>query len=216
MNLVASILSLDRVAVQALRLTDPYSVHRIVYSLYPDVRSVAQKATGEPSGILYADRGANRWGHTVLLLANRMPAGHAVDDQGQACGAVVSRSIPSGFLDHDEYRFRVVVNPTRRDAITRRRMALLDQHAVAQWFEARALSNWGFAIPAGHLRVGRLKTLQFTDKARHPVTLVQAPVQGRLVVIDRTRFRRSFCRGIGRGRAFGCGLLQIVPSGEPS
>ncbi|TVS17243.1 MAG: type I-E CRISPR-associated protein Cas6/Cse3/CasE, partial [Gammaproteobacteria bacterium] len=37
MNVIASILQLDRRAVKALRITDAYSLHRVVYSLYPDV-----------------------------------------------------------------------------------------------------------------------------------------------------------------------------------
>ena len=41
MSLVASVLHLDRRAVQALRITDPYSLHRVVYGLYPDVRDEA-------------------------------------------------------------------------------------------------------------------------------------------------------------------------------
>ena len=44
MSLVASVLHLDRRAVQALRITDPYSLHRVVYGLYPDVRDEASKA----------------------------------------------------------------------------------------------------------------------------------------------------------------------------
>lgn len=214
MNLTASILSLDRAAIQALRVTDPYSLHRVVYSLYDDVRSAVQKAASEPSGILYADQGGSRQGRAVLLLANRPPADHLVDEHGQVHGEVVSRPIPQGFLDHEHYRFRAIVNPTRRDSVTRKRVAVQGRDAVAQWFMGRAPSGWGFAIPAGHLRVGRIETLQFADKAGRRVTLVQAHIQGGLVVTDRAQFRHSFSAGIGRGRAFGCGLLQIVPSGE--
>ena len=43
------------------------------------------------------------------------------------------------------------------------------------------------------------------------MTLAQAHVSGQLQVIDRDRFQESFAQGIGRGRSFGCGLLQIVP-----
>ncbi|MCD8476336.1 MAG: type I-E CRISPR-associated protein Cas6/Cse3/CasE [Shewanella fodinae] len=30
-------------------------------------------------------------------------------------------------------------------------------------------------------------------------------------MIDPEQFKQSFKNGIGKGRAFGCGLLQIVP-----
>lgn len=46
MSLIASVLYLDREAIKALRVTDPYSLHRVVYSLYPDVRSETDKTDG--------------------------------------------------------------------------------------------------------------------------------------------------------------------------
>ncbi len=52
MTLYASILSLKRNDIQTLRVTDPYSVHRMVYSLFEDVRSAEQKANHTGSGIL--------------------------------------------------------------------------------------------------------------------------------------------------------------------
>lgn len=39
----------------------------------------------------------------------------------------------------------------------------------------------------------------------------QAHVQGVLQVLDLELFTKSFTHGIGRGRSYGCGLLQIVP-----
>ena len=50
MSLIASVLHLDRRAVKALRITDPYSLHRVVYSLYPDVRSDTDKSRSRASG----------------------------------------------------------------------------------------------------------------------------------------------------------------------
>ncbi|MNN97956.1 CRISPR associated protein [compost metagenome] len=56
-----------------------------------------------------------------------------------------------------------------------------------------------------------MEVLQFKDKQQNPVTLAQAHLQGQLSVTDREQFRNSFVQGIGRGRTFGCGLLQIAP-----
>jgi CRISPR system Cascade subunit CasE len=56
--------------------------------------------------------------------------------------------------------------------------------------------------------------MQFNKKGNQ-VTLGSATLQGGLTVIDREKFKHSFCQGIGRGRAFGFGLLQIVPNSNP-
>lgn len=207
MSLIASVLHLDRQAFKALRITDPYSLHRVVYSLYEDVRSPEAKVASQASGILYADQGGDFHGRKILLLANRAPA-ERIDGQ---YGKVESRPITEGFLDHAQYRFKVIINPTRRDSASRKLLPVKGRDAVADWFCLRAEQSWGFAVDREHLQVDRLDVLQFNGQKQQPITLSQAHVQGQLRVTDPARFQNSFTRGIGRGRAFGCGLLQIVP-----
>lgn len=207
MSLIASVLHLDRQAVKALRISDPYSLHRVVYSLYEDVRGVEAKAASQASGILYADQGGDFQGRKILLLANRAPA-QCIDGQ---YGQVQSRPITDGFLEHAQYRFKVIVNPTRRDSASRKLLPVKGRDAVVDWFCQRAQQSWGFAVAHEHLQVDRLEVLQFKAQQQQPVTLSQAHVQGQLRITDRERFQISFSQGIGRGRAFGCGLLQIVP-----
>lgn len=207
MNMIASVLRLERSDIQGLRITDPYSLHRVVYSLYDDVRDEAAKAGSETSGILYADKGGDIRGRNILLLANRIPQDRVDGRWGQ----VESRSIPAAFLDHDLYRFQVTVNPTRRDNASRKLMPVKGREEIAAWFSDRATASWGFQIDPRHLQVDRIQAARFKDKHQHPVTMAQAQVQGVLKVADREQFIRSFQQGIGRGRAFGCGQLQIVP-----
>lgn len=207
MRMIASVLHLDRAAIRALRITDPYSVHRVVYSLYPDVRSASDKASSRASGLLYADQGGDFQGRRILLLADRMPA-DAIDGR---YGIVQSKALHDDFLGHLDYRFKVIVNPTRRDNVSGRLVPVKGRALIAEWFTARAMASWGFQVAEDSLQVDRVEVLQFKDKQQNAVTMAQAHLQGRLRVTDRTSFHRSFCQGIGRGRAFGCGLLQIVP-----
>lgn len=207
MTMIASVLQLDRLAIRALRITDPYSLHRVVYSLFSDVRAPEAKAASVANGVLYADRGGDVGSRRILLLSDRAPHERVEDRYGE----VASRTVPGGFLDHDRYRFTVIVNPTRRSNATRKLQPVKGRDAIAQWFTERAESRWGFHIDPIHLQVDRVDVQQFKDKHAHPVTLAQAHIQGQLQVTDRERFTASFRQGIGRGRAFGCGLLQIVP-----
>ncbi|MNZ59463.1 CRISPR associated protein [compost metagenome] len=179
----------------------------MIYSLYEDVRSAEAKSAGQSSGILFADQGGDFSGRRILLLADRIPANSVEGQHGQ----VQSKPIPEGFLDHAQYRFNVIVNPTRRDNASRKLVPVKDREAIGQWFCERAAKSWGFQVSAQHLQVDRVEVLQFKDKQQNPVTLAQAHLQGQLSVTDREQFRNSFVQGIGRGRTFGCGLLQIAP-----
>lgn len=207
MSMVASVLHLDRRSVNALRITDAYSLHRVVYSLYEDARNADEKQASTASGILFADQGGDHRGRKILMLSNREP-NSAVDG---VYGEVRTKLIPDDFLEHDSYRFKVIVNPTRRDSASRKLIPVLGRDAVSQWFAERAEASWGFQVSTENLQVDRIDVLQFKGKKHRPVTISQAHVQGILRVTDREVFANSFAKGIGRARSFGCGLLQIVP-----
>jgi CRISPR system Cascade subunit CasE len=206
-QLIASLLYLDRRAIGALRITDPYSLHRVVYSLFADRRSAADKAASTASGIVYADLGGDGRGRRIALLSDRPPL--ATLDGGY--GEVRSRRIAADFLTRDRYRFKVIVNPTRRDSASGKLRPVLGRDGIAAWFAERALASWGFRVVVPALEVDRVDVLRFQEKRQHEVTTAHAHVRGELRVEDRARFENSFACGIGRGRAFGAGLLQLVP-----
>lgn len=141
------------------------------------------------------------------MLANRQPSS-VVDDQ---YGEVLSKLIPENFLEHEYYHFKVIINPTRRDSASRKLVAVRGREEIFQWFVERAKNSWGFEVSTEHMHVDKINVLQFKDKQQRLITIGQAHVQGELRITDRVRFNRSFTQGIGRARAYGCGLLQIVP-----
>ncbi len=205
MTLFASVLRLDRAASHALKITDTYSLHRVVYSLFDDIRSEEDKRTSIGSGIQWVDKGGDARCRQILMLSNREPK-QQVDDQ---YGEVVTKCLPEGFLDHSVYRFEVVINPVRRDNQTKKNVPVKGREKIAQWFIERALTSWGFSVNAPQLQVEQVRVLQF--EAKHHVTLQQAKLSGYLTVTSKELFASSVANGIGRSRSFGCGLLQIVP-----
>lgn len=209
-ELYASALHLDRKAVKALKITDVYSLHRVVYSLFDDVRSEHEKQSHIQSGIVYADQGGDFHSRKILMVSDRKPAEQV---EGQY-GEVNSKIISPDFLGYSRYRFKVQINPVRKDKNTGKRVAVRGRDNVALWFAERAPKSWGFTVDPQTLQVDSIDVLQFTDKAKRRVTLGRATLQGHLTVTDPAVFAQSFKNGIGKGRAFGCGLLQIVPMPE--
>lgn len=205
--MIASVLRLSRHDCKALRITDPYSIHRVVYSLFEDTRSEAEKLTSKPNGILYADKGGDFKQRQILLLSDREP-------MQPEHGEVVSKQIPDAFLAHHRYGFKVTVNPTRRNNASRKLVPVKERKAVAEWFAERAGRSWGFEVIPEYLQIQRLGVQQFR-KGEQTLTHGSATLKGELRVIDREHFVRSFRQGIGRGRAFGFGLLQIAPISNP-
>lgn len=207
MKIIASMLHLDRYAMKVHRVVDLYSIHRIVYDLYEDIRTQEDKRAGNSSGILFADQGGNRFSRKILLLANRQPKDHI---QGQPV-QIQSKIVSENFLNYNNYRFRVIMNPTQRNIITKSLRPIRKRQAIAEWFIQRATTQWGFSVPKEPLLVRSIDVKQFAKKDHCTQTIAQAHLEGYLKVTDRGKFKASFTRGIGRAQAYGCGLLQLQP-----
>lgn len=201
--MIASMLHLTRKNIKDLRVTDAYSLHRVVYDLFEDVRSETEKHASVASGILYADKGGDFNNRKILILSHRNPC---IPKHGK----IESKPIPENFLYYDNYGFEVIANPTKRDKSTGKTVAICGREAVTQWFVDKSPKSWGFSVKPESLQIQNLDVQRF-KKGDHTVTQGRAVLKGELSVIDPERFIQSFKLGIGRGRAFGFGLLQIVP-----
>jgi CRISPR system Cascade subunit CasE len=201
--MIASILTLSRADIKALRITDEYSLHRVVYSLFEDQRSERDKHSSVPSGFLFADRGGDAKGRRVLILSDREPL-------TPAHGSLLSKPLPEAFFHFPAYRFEVTLNPARKESGSGKRIPIKTTEEVAAWALAKAKGSWGFSIDPSSLQVQMLPAKQFF-KQGHQVTHGAAKLKGVLRVEDCERFITSFRQGIGRGRAFGFGLLQLAP-----
>lgn len=89
----ASVLRLSRADIKALKIKDAYALHKVVYGLFEDVRSAAEKQTSAPSGIVYADKGGDFNTRQILMLSNRKP------HQTPQFGEVQTKMIHADFFE---------------------------------------------------------------------------------------------------------------------
>jgi CRISPR system Cascade subunit CasE len=196
----ASLLHLSFNDMAKQRIKDAYGIHRIVYDLFDPTRVQDSAGQVPSSGIPYADRGMKKGEREIIIVSDRSPR---QPDNGK----LESREIPEKLLAFPWYRFEITINPVKRDNASGKLLPLRTREKVSEWFAAKAPS-WGF--DASQLEVLSLDVLQFEKKGQQ-VTLGQAALTGLLNVRDSALFTKSFTRGIGRGKAFGCGLLLIEP-----
>lgn len=202
--MIVSELVLTREEAIALKLMDTYSVHRIVYDLFEDVRTEKEKTESVPSGILFTDKGIRDDKRLILILSNRPPR---IPQQG----TLQCRPLSDSFLMHDRYRFEVKMNPTKREKSSGKTIAIRGFEAIRLWFLERATEAWGFRVNEEGLRVNITSDQRFWKNPHNKVTQAVATFSGELEVVNREKFINSIQNGIGRGRAFGFGLLQVVP-----
>lgn len=196
--MIATVYRLDCAACKKLGLKDAYGVHKAVYSLFP-------KREGENRDFLYADKGGDLRGRTILVVSNRPP------DQPEV-GSIATKNIPERFLEHDRYAFEIVLNPSRRDSKSEKTVAVLGRENLRQWILEK-VPHWGFQVDADTLEIRHAGLLRYMKNgtlcSHNTATFV-----GKLTVTDREKFKASFQQGIGRAKSFGFGLLQIIPLSE--
>lgn len=82
-----------------------------------------------------------------------------------------------------------------------------------EWLWAQAAKH-GFAVSEGSFAVTRKQTYHFKKNGTRPVTLLAVTYEGILQVTDPEAFKALLCEGIGRGKAYGLGLMTIITGEE--
>ena len=111
------------------------------------------------------------------------------------------------------WRFRLTANPTEsipsRDGSRGRVRAVTVVARQREWL-ARQGASHGFAVADGAFDVTRTEWLRFR-KPGHAISLLCTTFEGILTVTDAAQFLQALTEGIGRGKAYGMGLLTVIP-----
>lgn len=165
--------------------TMPDSVHRAVMAAFPDGGDNARAEWRilhrlEPGSVLVQSGVPGNW-------ASILP-----------WSAYQQRTITHDPIEGQRYLFRMAINPVstrngRRIPIT-----------AEAWLERR---NIGASL---EIQDVSYTTHYDRSSSGHRVVTEVATVSGSLVVSDVPRFTDVLCNGLGRGRAYGCGLVSVV------
>ena len=109
------------------------------------------------------------------------------------------------FKKGEVFRFSVILNPTKRDSETRKQIFLSNPEEREAWVE-RKFRDAGAKI-GNYLEKGK-KNIHFGHDYGTG-TVVGIHYQGLLMVEDPETFQKSYQEGIGRGKAYGCGLIAL-------
>ena len=194
--------------LKELHVYNDYALHRVVYSLFENVR-MGLEHEGKSSGILFSDLGTDPKCRRVIIVSNRAPKLKVAERYGK----VTSKVLPEEFLNHSRYRFSVTVNAVKTKSDTKKIIPIKEKKEISLWFAEKS-GSWGFSVDPQSLVVVGPKVSQFKQgksETAPTITLSKVVVSGSLMVTDPLLFKKSFVSGIGRAKAFGCGLLQLKP-----
>ncbi len=128
-----------------------------------------------------------------------------------------SKAIPESFLQYKSYEFSVLVNPTRKVRSAKdgkllknsRRVPLATREQQVDWFQRKGQQH-GFEPDERLLRIVQ-RPRQIFNKSGSLGTHSVVEFAGILRVTEKDAFTRAIFEGIGPAKAFGLGMLCLLP-----
>ncbi|MEE1821651.1 type I-E CRISPR-associated protein Cas6/Cse3/CasE [Streptomyces sp. BE20] len=187
-------------------------LHHRVMSLFPD--NIAATTARQELGILFRTDTTDTGPH--LLLQSTLPPDLARLPPGYGHGATKSLTpLLDALRPGLAVRYRIAANPIRKPGRTTRE--LYNLRAVVPLRGAAADDWWTRQAENAGLRVTTLHStpLDAAGGARRsdqrPIKHDRVLFEGTAVITDADRLRSRLSDGIGKGKAYGCGLLSIAP-----
>ena len=189
----------------ALRIRNSYDWHQRVWECFPG-------RDGEKRDFL--TRLDDKDGEYHLLIVSP-----SLPTRPEWCPqkAWASKPITAAYFTARRYAFQLRANPTKKHAVQRpdgsftkngRRVALIEPSDLRTWLRRKA-ERGGFAIEQATVR---LFGNQYFKKEGAFAPHSAVDFQGVLTITEMAKFHETFTRGIGSAKAFGFGLLMIVPT----
>ena len=108
-----------------LRITDRYSIHRVIQELFEYQKKETQS---DSSGFQWVDKGTTIYGRRIDFLSD-LPINVRPLMEGVSLEV---KELPSFFLDKDKYRFQILMNTCRcRENV---RIAITKENDIIEWF----------------------------------------------------------------------------------
>ena len=114
----------------------------------------------------------------------------------------------------DIWRFRLTANPTHSEPFQKKEKRgkvqahITPEHQI-QWLMKRAEKH-GFQLSEDSFNVVESKWRRFYKRDSKAVTFLSATYEGILKITDVNLFSEVLVNGLGRGKAYGMGLLTVV------
>ncbi len=204
-------LRLDHTGVRR-DLKDLDGMHHKIMSLYdehPDGR--------QGLGVLYRATADEPRGEAAVLIQSFAEPDWQRLDERQLAAAPQTRSMDP-LLDRLEpgsaWRFEINANPViaKNQGNNKRgtRVPIAGETNQLAWLR-RQIGQHGIVLADAIVATSPIATLGWREKGQRPVKIVAVRFTGTLTIVEPEPARQLLLTGLGRGKAYGCGLLTLAP-----
>ena len=154
----------------------------------------------------------------LLILSETLPDIKALEMYGKE-GSVQCKNYDAylqKLIEGERLRFRLVANPVHSVQQDLGKRGVEKPHVTVQhqleYLMERTEKN-GFCIAEDEVRIVERGFEVFRKQGNKQVRVVKAAYEGVLTITDLERFRQVLVQGIGKKKAYGFGLLTVIPEG---
>ncbi len=195
--LIITRMLIDPHEVLKQNISDVYQLHKLVYAMFP------KSSNGRD--FLFSYDFYPKGGCKIEVLSKRRPITPSI-------GRLMSREVPKSFWEYKKYRFEIWANPVMRKAKDRSIVPLKKEETAISWL-IRSMNRVGLKVKKDWVEIIGKRNFKF-NKNGQDCTIWGVKFRGRLEKEDNVRLDNVVIKGIGRAKAFGFGLLKLVPVKE--
>lgn len=156
-------------------------------------------------------------GQNYLLIVSENPPTKDLLEKYGVSGTAKTKDYDNFIKSIEEgksYAFRVVLNPVvskMEDPDRKRgRVKPVTNDQQIQFLYDRSEKN-GFLLKHDEFSVVNRSEVIFNKASQDPIRLSKATYEGRLTVVDKDQFIEMLTKGIGKKKAYGFGMMTIIP-----
>lgn len=185
-----------------LGLTSCYAWHQLSWKCFPE------RPNSKRDFLLRVDQISEKESVQMYVLSQHQP----VRPMNLSEDWWESKPVREEFLCFQKYRFSLKANPTKiiSEGGRKIRQAILDREGQIEWLLRKAEQS-GFAIDQADLVHIKKAGEHRIRCGRNSALCIGFNFEGILTVTDREKFSRAFISGIGKSKAFGFGMLMVIP-----
>jgi CRISPR system Cascade subunit CasE len=188
-------------------LHNVYAFHQRLISLLPPAKLGEASTLRESCEVLYRIGCENNLliQSNCLIDCDRLPYGYA--EKSQFKSVEVSDRL---FAQGQQMRFRLVANPVYKSSQSYKLIPISDASRLLEWIKRKGIQH-GFALVGdpSFESLNPVRGIKRVGPTAQKISIDPVKYEGVLEVIDPQSFYSSVCKGIGRSKAFGCGLLSV-------
>ena len=187
-------------------LASPQVVHAVVENCFNRPEGVVKTRTLWRIDDLYGKK------YLLILSKEKPDFSHMIGEYCREDAKGESRSydkLLQSVQEGSTYLFKLVANPVKE--MNNKKVGIYDSAELVSWLVRKAEAN-GFKVDVNTLRVSPVAKVEFGRHQGEPkVVITRVTFEGILTVTDKDSFIGALTQGIGRAKAYGCGLLTIIP-----